>query len=147
VAPDFTDFQFHNNGAAQEEYDAAKGAGAFAQLAIPSLADRTANFDAYLPVSANHPTASERFRHAAVAASPQFADLGLWNVYLNPDIPNPQTAKFNDVVEFYIRSSQLAHSGALRNAPLEFSGMSISKDDVNALVAFLVSLTEDYDDA
>jgi cytochrome c peroxidase len=193
VAPDFTDFQFYNNGAAQEEYDAANGAGAFALLAIPNLAERTANFDAYLPVSANHPNASERFRHAAVAGSPQFADLGLWNVYLNPDIPNPQAdlstlicanvqnctvdqglpttiakfktptlrdgedsqpyfhngskAKFNDVVEFYIRSSQLAHQGALRNAPLEFNGMSISEDDVNALVAFLMSLTEDYDDA
>jgi cytochrome c peroxidase len=25
-----------------------------------------------------------------VAGSPQYADLGLWNIYLNPDIPNPQ---------------------------------------------------------
>jgi cytochrome c peroxidase len=193
VAPDFTDFQFHNNGAAQEEYDAANGAGAFAQLQIPNLADRSANFDAYLPVSANHPNATERFRHAAVAGNPQFADLGLWNVYLNPDIPNPQAnlialicanvqnctvdqglattiakfktptlrdeedsqpyfhngskAKFNDAVEFYIRMSQIARQGAMRNAPVEFSGMSLSEDDVNALVAFLMSLTEDYDDA
>ncbi|MBV9885451.1 MAG: hypothetical protein JO119_02785 [Acidobacteria bacterium] len=191
--PDFTDFQFHNNGAAQEEYDAANGAGAFLKLVIPNQNDRLANFDAYLPASSNHPNATESFRHAAAAGSPQFADLGLWNVYLNPDIPNPQAqlqalicanvqncavdqglpttiarfktptlrdgedsqpyfhngskAKFNDVVEFYIRSSALAHQGALRNAPLEFSGMSLSEDDVNALVAFLASLTEDYDDA
>ncbi len=130
------------------------------------------NFDAYLPVSANHPNASERFRHPAVAGSPMYADLGLWNVYLNPDIPNPQTnlstvvcaivqncavdqglattiAQFktptlrdgedsqpyfhngsnevSDVVEFYIKSSQLAHRAALRNAPLEFQGMSLSR--------------------
>jgi cytochrome c peroxidase len=193
LLPDFTDFQFHNNGAAQEEYDAANGPGAFLKLAIPSQGDRLANLNAYLPASQNHPKATESFRHAAVAGSPQFADLGLWNVYMNPDIPNPQAqlqalicanvqncavdqglpttiarfktptlrdgedsqpyfhngskAKFNDVVEFYIRSSALARQGALRNAPVEFSGMSLSEDDVNALVAFLASLTEDYDDA
>jgi cytochrome c peroxidase len=64
-----------------------------------------------------------------------------------PYFHNGSKAKFNDVVEFYIRSSALAHQGALRNAPLEFNGMSLSEDDVNALVAFLMSLTEDYDDA
>jgi cytochrome c peroxidase len=152
-----------------------------------------ANFDAYLPASANHPNATESFRHAAVAGSPQFADLGVWNVYMNPDIPNPQSqlqalicanvqncavdqglpstiaqfktpmlrdeedsqpyfhngskAKFNDVVEFYIKTSGLAHQGALRNAAPQFGGMSLSETDVDALVAFLMSLTEDYDDA
>ncbi len=91
IAPNFTDFRFHNTGVSQEEYDAANGTGAFALLAIPSLAARTAAYDSYLPASANHPNASESFRHPAVAGSPQFADLGLWNVYLNPDMPNPQT--------------------------------------------------------
>jgi hypothetical protein len=69
---------------AQEEYDAANGPGAFAALAIPNLTNRTANFDRYLPASANHPNASERFRHQAVQGNPIYADLGLWNVYLNP---------------------------------------------------------------
>jgi cytochrome c peroxidase len=145
------------------------------------------------PVTSNHPNASERFRHMAVAGSPQFADLGLWNVYLNPDMPNPQAnirsvicptgqdcsvdqglgntiarfktptlrdledsapyfhngskARFGDVVEFYINSSQLARQGLLRNAPPEFQNIPLSEDDVAALVAFLKSLTEDYDDA
>jgi len=54
---------------------------------------------------------------------------------------------WSDVVEFYIRSSALARQGALRNAPAEFAGMSLSETDVAALVAFLQSLTEDYDDA
>ena len=35
----------------------------------------------------------------------------------------------------------------MRNAPAEFANMSLTQDDVAALVAFLQSLTEDYDDA
>jgi hypothetical protein len=42
--------------------------------------------------------------------------------------------------------SQLAHSNAMRNAPPEFANMSLSQDDLAVLVAFLQSLTEDYDD-
>jgi len=190
--PNFTDFLFHNTGVSQEEYDAANGTGAFNALSIPSLAVRSQNYDAYLPVTANHPDASERFRHPAVPGNPQFADLGLWNVYLNPDMPNPQSnlqsvvcanlqncavdqglettiaqfktptlrdledsapyfhngskLTFADVVEFYIQTSQLAREGLLRNPPPEFQQMSIDQDDVQALVAFLASLTEDYDD-
>lgn len=192
-APDFTDFSFHNSGVSQAEYDAANGGGAFLQLVIPSLAERTQNYDLYLPATPNHPNASEQFRHPAVAGEPQFADLGAWNVYLNPDMPNPQAAlksilcgagedcsvdqglghaiarfktptlrdledsgpylhngsalTFGDAIEFYINSSQLARMGLLRNPPREFRGMSLSQDDVAALVAFLKSLTEDYDDA
>jgi cytochrome c peroxidase len=193
VPPNFTDFRFHNNGSSQDEYDAANGTGTFLQLVIPGLADRNANFDAYLPASLNHPNASERFRHPPVAGSPQYADLGLWNVYLNGDMLNPQMnlntivcaqaancavdqglgttiaqfktpmlrdledsapyfhngskAKFDDVVNFYINSSQLARQGLLRNGAAEFAGMSMSASDLNALVAFLKALTEDYDDA
>ena len=91
LLPDFSDFQFHNTGVTQEEYDAANGAGAFMALSIPSLAVRTQNYNAYLPASANHPNATERFRHPAVTGNPQFADLGLWNIYQNGDFPNPQT--------------------------------------------------------
>jgi cytochrome c peroxidase len=193
MPPTFTDFVFHNNGSAQEEYDAANGSGSFANLVIPGLADRTANPDAYLPVSANHPNATERFRHPPVAGSPQYADLGLWNVYLNGDIPNPQAdlkqvvcanaqncaqdqgltatigqfktptlrdledsapyfhngskSKFDDVVNFYINISQLARQSKLRNGDAQLGSMSLSADDLNALVAFLKALTEDYDDA
>ena len=90
--PNFTDFGFHNTGVAQEEYDDANGSGAFMALSVPTLAERNANYNAYLPVTSNHPDATESFRHPAVAGSPQFADLGLWNVYENADIPNPQSA-------------------------------------------------------
>ncbi len=192
-APDFTDYVFHNTGVAQAEYDSLHGAGAFMSLSIPSLATRTQNYDLYLPASANHPNASETFRRAADANHTDYADLGLWNVYLNPDMPNPQASlegvvcaiaedcavdeglantiarfrtptlrdledsspyfhngselQLQDVVQFYANSSQLARQGLLRNAPTEFQKMSLSQDDVNALTAFLLSLTEDYDDA
>jgi cytochrome c peroxidase len=191
-APDFSDFVFHNSGVSQAEYDGVHGQGAFANMPIPNNTQRLANFDAYMPASPNHPNASEAMRHAA-SSNPAYADLGLWNVYLNPDMPNPQanlagfvcaTGKdcsvdqglpstiaqfktpvlrdledsapyfhngsavtFNDVINHYITMSQLAHSGAMRNAPPEFANMSLSQDDVAALVAFLQSLTEDYDDS
>ena len=43
-----------------------------------------------MPVSALHPNATESLRHPAAAGSLAYADLGFWNVYLNPDLPNPQ---------------------------------------------------------
>jgi len=191
--PDFTDFRFHNTGVAQAEYDGAHGAGAFVALTIPGLAERNGDYDAYLPVTVAHPSATERFRRAADAAHPEYADLGMWNVYLNPDMPGPQAnlqsvvcaagmdcsvdeglertiaefktptlrdledsapyfhngsaLTFDDVVAHYMNSSALARAGQLRNAPPEFAAMSISQSDLTALVAFLKSLTEDYDDA
>jgi cytochrome c peroxidase len=192
VAPDFTDHVFHSTGVSQEEYDAANGSGSFMNLSVPPMAARNANYNQYLPTTLNHPMATESFRHIAVAGQPQFADLGLWNVYLNPDMPTPQTAlasvvcatgidcsadrglastiaqfktptlrdlddsnpyfhngsklTLQDVVNFYIASSQLARQGKLRNAPSQFQNMSISQSDVSALAAFLQALTEDYDD-
>ena len=191
-APNFTDFRFHNTGVSQEEYDAAHGAGSFVTLAVPSLSARSQNYDLYLPRTANHPNAAESFRRAADPSNPAYADLGLWNIYLNPDFPKPQAnlesvvcavgkdcsvdqglantiaqfktptlrdledsapyfhngskLLFSDVVQFYINSSQLARQGLLRSAPPEFQNMSLSQQDAAALVAFLKSLTEDYDD-
>lgn len=191
-APNFSDFSFHNTGVTQAEYDSAHGAGAFMNLSIPSLAERDKNYNLYLPATPDHPSALEPFRRPADATHPGYTDLGLWNVYLNPDMPNPQpslkallcgngqdcsvdeglertiarfktpilrdledsspyfhngsAATLEDVIQFYINSSQLAREGLLRNPPPEFRGMSLSKEDIDALTAFLQSLTEDYDD-
>ena len=191
-APDFTDYKFHNTGVSQAEYDNANGTGAFLNLKIPSLAERNSNYNLYLPATTLHPNASEPFRRPADANHPGYADLGLWNVYLNPDMPNPQAdlksllcgngqdcsvdqglgrtiasfrtptlrdledsnpyfhngsaLTFEDVIQFYINSSQLEREGLLRNPPPEFKAMSISQDDIDALKAFLKALTEDYDD-
>ncbi len=91
-APDFTDFLFHATGVSQDEYDSVHGAGAFAQLHVPSLSERNASFDQYMPASPSHPNATESLRHAVSASNPAWADLGVWNIYLNPDDPAPQSA-------------------------------------------------------
>jgi cytochrome c peroxidase len=88
--PDFTDFLFHNTGATQEEYDAVHGAGSFLNLTIPPLSERQTNYDAYLEPTANHPNALGPFITPPSLAQPGQVDLGLWNVYANPDIPAPQ---------------------------------------------------------
>lgn len=63
-----------------------------------------------------------------------------------PYFHNGRAATLDDVVNHYILASQLAHSGQMRKAPQESRNMSLSPHDSMALVAFLQSLTEDYDD-
>jgi hypothetical protein len=88
--PAFTDFLFHNTGAAQEEYDAIHGAGSFMALSVPGLRERQTNYDAYLPPTTNHPNATGSFITPPTLAQPGKVDLGLWNVFDNPDFPAPQ---------------------------------------------------------
>ena len=90
AAPNFTDFKMHNTGTAQREYDSIHGVNAFAALAIPDLATRNGDYNAFLPATEIHPNASERFRAIPVLADPALTDLGVWNVFANPDIPSPQ---------------------------------------------------------
>jgi hypothetical protein len=47
----------------------------------------------------------------------------------------------------YRRRAGGIRCGQRRNPPAEFQNMSLSQSDLAALVAFLESLTEDYDDA
>jgi hypothetical protein len=89
-APAFTDFLFHNNGAAQQEFDSIFGAGAFMALPVPGLSERQTNYDAYLPPTTNHPNALGAFETPPTTNNPGLADLGLWNVFANPDFPAPQ---------------------------------------------------------
>ena len=91
AAPNFTDFKLHDTGVTQREFDdPATGtghvAGAFAALAIPTLGTRTAND---LPATEQHPTASERFR-SIPSSGTTLTDLGVWNVFANPDMPGAQ---------------------------------------------------------
>lgn len=97
--PAFTDFKFHNTGATQEEYDAIHGSGAFALLAVPTLAERKKNYNAYLPATPKHPNATGRFRDVPTAENPQLADLGLWNIFQNPDMPKSQHSLRHVLVE------------------------------------------------
>ena len=89
-APNFTDFLFHNTGTAQLEYDGIHGAGAFHAIPIPDLATRSANPNAYLPATEIHPLAVEPFRGVPGASLPGVTDLGVWNIFGNPDFPKPQ---------------------------------------------------------
>jgi cytochrome c peroxidase len=88
--PRFTDFRLHNTGATQIEYDTIHGTGAFAHLAVPGLAERIAHHDPYLPATAQHPDATGRFRAVPDAQHPGLTDLGVWNVFANPDFPKTQ---------------------------------------------------------
>src|SRR4029077_2000280 len=95
AAPNFTDFKLHNTGVAQREFeDPALGAGrSFMALSIPKLAGRTPND---LPATEQHPGASERFRSIPTAGT-TLTDLGVWNIFLNLDMPNPQS-KIKDIL-------------------------------------------------
>src|ERR1700730_2010257 len=92
VPPQFTDSKVHNTGVSQAEYDEIFGPGAFITLHVPGLAERSANFDYYMPKTYLHRNATSRFRSAPVAEKAGFADLGTWNVLANPDFPSPQSA-------------------------------------------------------
>jgi cytochrome c peroxidase len=89
-APDFTDMRFHNTGGAQEEFDSVHGAGAFAQLIIPSYEQRSQDPDRYVPATASHPKGSGVFRAIPSATTPSATDLGVWNIYANPNYPDVQ---------------------------------------------------------
>jgi len=91
-APHFTDFGFHNTGAAESEYEAIHGRGAFGGLRVPDLRARNARFDDWLPATHAHPQARGPFRSVPSKSRPGQADLGLWNVLGNPDLPKPQAA-------------------------------------------------------
>jgi hypothetical protein len=91
AAPNFTDFKLHNTGTTQKEYDDIHGVGQFAGLTIPNLATRNGNYNAYLPATEDHPTALEPFRAIPSAGSPGLTDLGVWNVFANPDMSGPQS--------------------------------------------------------
>lgn len=59
-------------------------------LNIPALRERNSNHDQYLPATEQHPHAQGPFRTVPVSANPQLTDLGLWNVFANPDFLAPQ---------------------------------------------------------
>ena len=90
--PDFTDSLMHNVGSTQFEYEDTNGAGTYANLVIPDLATRNADPNSYLPRTAAHPNALEPFRKPANASNPNQADLGVWNIFANPDFPDRQAS-------------------------------------------------------
>ncbi len=99
AAPDFTDFRFHNTGIAQLEYDRIHGPGAFVGLDIPGLVERNMNPEAFLPATAQHPYAQEIFRSIPIADNSQLTDLGVWNIFWNPDYLSSQLSIWETLCE------------------------------------------------
>ena len=104
TAPHFSDFGFHNTGLTQHNYDALHGVGSFMKLAIPELGIRNGNYNKFLPKTAKHPNASSRFRELASKDKPGMTDLGLWNVFANPDMPAPQD-KLNNIMCYQAKAA------------------------------------------
>ena len=99
AAPSFTDFKLHNTGVAQREFDdpalgAGHATGSFMALSIPKLAGRT---DDDLPATEQHPSASEKFRSIPTAGT-TLTDLGIWNIFLNPDMSPGAKAKIRAIL-------------------------------------------------
>jgi len=195
-APHFSDFGFHNTGLTQITYDQVHGQEAFNKLHIPDLEIRNKNHNMYLPATAKHPLASGKYRSMINQDKPGITDLGLWNVFANPDIPKPQSklknilcqqvkqqlakdcseanllpftiaafktpilrdlghsapymhsGKFTNLKEaigFYHVSSSMAKSSQLRNAAPKLQQINLITEDIDALVAFVNALNEDYE--
>ena len=211
TAPNFTDFNFHNTGSTQKEFDGIHGSGSFRKLWVPGLYKRLRHPNRYLPPTPTHPNASGKFK-SIPSPDNKHTDLGLWNVFANPDFPKPQERIFNlmcekesgvetnlfqliqaprkffrtyqkcrfqkllpktialfktpglrdlghsapfmhtgqedtleDVIRFYIDSSQLARRGTLRNGAEELKDIHLKEQDVTPLVKFLEALNEDYE--
>ncbi len=122
AAPTFTDFKAHNTGTTQKEYDEipGHGDGAFRNLAIPTLAARTPDD---LPATEQHPTAGERFR-AVPAAGTTLTDLGLWNIFANPDMPEPQD-KIRNILCENEQPCSVSHSDLLNRVIARFKTPSL----------------------
>ncbi|HBP90631.1 MAG TPA: hypothetical protein DD706_23425 [Nitrospiraceae bacterium] len=200
--PNFTDFRFHNTGIAQTEYERIHGPESFSMLEIPVLRKRNRHVETYLPATPKHPHAQEPFRAIPSVDNPGWTDLGIWNIFWNPDFPESQLSiwyilcedtlnehfgvfrgfqacgpdrllprtvgafktpglrdlghsapythagiadTLEDVVQGYIKNSELARSGRLRNGDSRLKDIVLLPEDIPALTAFLRSLNEDYE--
>lgn len=88
--PRFTDDLFHNTGVSQAEYDGVHGAGRFMQLVTPTFDERNRRPGLHLPPTEAYPMAPSTNRYRANLGLPELADLGLWNVFANQSMPEPQ---------------------------------------------------------
>jgi hypothetical protein len=133
--PAFTDFIFHNTGASQEEYDAIHGTNSFNRIFVPSLAKRQSNYNAYLPPTPNHPLATGEFETPPATNLPGEADLGLWNVYANPDFPAPQAGLWQIVPKLMGLTTPQIESSKMSNHHFTFSGTNGVPDSTYYVLA------------
>jgi cytochrome c peroxidase len=74
--------------------------------------------------------------------TPNLRDLGSSEPYLHTG----RMDTIEEVLGFYQNFSSLASTGAVRNAAVQLSGISLNNAAVAPLAAFLRSLDEDYFD-
>lgn len=161
VPPTFTDRGFHNTGVSQMEYDAAHGAGAFADLAIPTTRTqalpqfmkpvrhgrpgevdlgywnfaRYGNSPMYVPQEAEP---DFRIRTIATFKTPPLRNLPSTPPYMHNGLYTTLEAALHQKVE----AAFLARMGDLRNPDPELMSIRIMEHDFEALVAFLNALCD-----
>ncbi len=79
-------------------------------------------------------------RSIALFKTPGLRDLGQSEPYLHTG----RMDALEDVINFYIRFSQLVRDGKVRNADPAVGGIHMDADDVTPMTLFLKSLNEDY---
>src|SRR5262252_662650 len=163
VPPLFTDFDFHNVGVSQAEYDGVHGEGSFAQLTIPD-AERAAR-------------PAIQFKETPKSDKPEYADLGYWNFvdlngpdrragesaddllrrmigaiktptvrnlrYSNPYMHNGLYPTLEQAIGEIVEMSELSRAGKVRSADPELARIAITPSDTAALLAFLRTLNDD----
>ncbi len=154
AAPHFTDFGMHNTGITQVEYDNIHGPGAFTNLKIPNLEQRSSNENLYLPATHIHPKREGVFRSIPNKAHVLATDLGAWNVLFNQDYAKAQSGIKNTIcklAEGGCKSDDHAltlsiaafKTPGLRNlghsSPFMHNGQI---SDLHALMAFYISTAE-----
>jgi cytochrome c peroxidase len=58
---------------------------------VPSYAERSRHLNRYLPATLSHPHATGVFRSLPAMSNPSATDLGMWNIFANPDYPKVQS--------------------------------------------------------
>ncbi len=99
--PAFTDYALHNTVVSEASYDRVHDVDAFLYFPIPTLAEREGDPSAFLPASSALPDGSGLLRSFPEAEDPRRADLGAWNILLNPDFPEAQAGLRTHVQNAY----------------------------------------------
>ena len=97
AAPHFTDFDLHNTGITQVEYEAIHGQNAFNELKIPNVKQRDKQADLYLPATQKNPHRKGIFRSIPSQKNAMATDLGAWNILFNSDFPLPQESIYTAI--------------------------------------------------
>lgn len=153
-APHFTDFDLHNTGATQVEYDAIHGQGSFNKLEIPSVNKRDKNTELYLPATHKNPNRQGIFRSVPSKNNVMATDLGAWNILFNSDFSIAQQSIYGSIClkggmdvctsrdDILKRSIAAFKTPSLRNlghsAPYMHNGQI---SDLHAVISFYLAIS------